>query len=186
MSELGLRSCKAHSPIFWSTFHDLLSVAEDLGLYVNPLKDEEFSEITCNLLEKIAEAGRVTRETGEALVSAQSFCLEHDARFEDYVLRELKQSMPWAKTCMATYLKDLPVEVGPDNLKMLGAIKNPYTRRRVTKEVQERMSQMQAKVAAAGRPSPVSPDRSLRKEEEKIRREILELQSRLAQIQGGP
>lgn len=185
MSELGLRSCKAHSPVFWSTFHDLLEVAESLGLYVNPSKDDVFSGITADLKTLLVEAARVTRETGKALVSAQEFCLKNDARFDDYVLRELKQSMPWAKTCMSAHLKNVPAEVGPENLKLLSSIKNPYTRRRLTKGVQESMSPMQAKVAAIGKPSLVSLDKSRRDEEERIRREIMELQSRLAQIQGG-
>lgn len=171
MTELGVSSASAHSPVFWATFHELLAIASDLGIYNYPFKAEKFSKVTETLNGLIAESGDIAIRIGRALVDAAELCKASGVRLDDYVMRELKQNPAWSKACMGAFFSSAPAQLGPDNQKLLASIRNPYTRRRIEKGLLAGMSQAQAKMAASGKPRAEGLGQRGIKEEAKTPRE---------------
>ena len=152
ITELGVTSAKAHSPAFWATFHELLAIADELGIYPYPYRQGELQDATERINALVAESGRIAVELGRELLMANAECDKIGARFDDYVLRELKQSVSWSKACTSAFLTASPSELGPESQKILSSIRNPYTRARIERGMISGMSQAQAKMAASGKP----------------------------------
>jgi hypothetical protein len=182
-TEKGAKGPRCHTNEFWSTFHDLLGLAEVKDLYKNPAKKKEFSEATKNLQNLITDSGRIMIEIGKALREAYAICESHGARFEDYVMRTLKQSMTWAKACMAAAGMDLPAELGAENLKSLTAIKDDDKRTAETEALTGDKSPQQVKAARVGDMGHEDPTIRLEKELARITRTIERLTCRKSEIE---
>jgi hypothetical protein len=181
MTEYGVKLSSAHSPAFWYVFYALLSEAERQGLYSNPFKDGFYdtTEAIVDLLQKECD---LMKDVGALLIAAKEKCDGVGARFEDYVERELRQSMPWAKTCMRSAVARVPSDVGPESMRFLCSVKNPYTRRRLVKEIRAGWTIMQAKASSTGL-SGLHP-KSKKEERDRLEKSIAEMSRRLVELEG--
>jgi hypothetical protein len=183
VDEGGIRGARAHNNKFWAIFHELLTIAETTEAYKNPTKQPAFASTTKNLQDLIAESGRIMREIGLALIEASKLCQEEGARFDDYVMRVLKQTMSWARSCMAAALMDLPKNLGAENIKVIASIKNPDERGSVISGMAGNLSPQQIAVSRASAREPEDVVDRLKKESERITRTIEHLLSRQAEIE---
>jgi hypothetical protein len=178
----GVRGARAHNNKFWAIFHELLTIAEKTEAYKNPTRQPAFASTTKNLQDLIAESGRIMREMGLALIEANKLCKQKGARFDDYVMRVLKQTMPWARACMAAALMDLPKDLGAENIKVIASIKNSDERGAVISGMRGNLSPQQIAVARASAREPQDVVSRLKQESERITKTIEHLLSRRAEI----
>ncbi|MBL8967689.1 MAG: hypothetical protein JNG85_11830 [Spirochaetaceae bacterium] len=176
-------SPRAHTIKFWSILHGLLSCAEASGLYRNPAKEPEFDDTTEALQKLIADSGRIMREIGRLLVEAAALCEKQGARFDDYVMRVLKQTMPWARACMAAAGERIPEDLGAENIKTVAAIKNEDEREAAIDALRSDMSPQQVKVAMRASKEPGDVFERLEKERERITHTIESLAARAKEIE---
>jgi hypothetical protein len=175
---LGKVSSRAHTLRFWSTFHALLGLAEASGLYRNPAKTEAFSETTASLKNLIGESGRIMREIGRLLIEAQSLCTAQGARFDDYVMRTLKLTMPWAQAAMRAAALELDPSLGAENMKSIAAIKDDDARAAAAAALSGDASPQQVKTQRAFAKEPEDVLERLEKEKTRIARTVNSLLKR--------
>ena len=173
----------AHAMKFWAIFHGLLSIAEAAGLYVNPARSGELAEATKKVESLIAESGRIMREIGKSLLEAAILCESQGARFDDYVMRTLKQTMPWARACMAAAGGAIPDDLGAENIKTIAAIKNEDAREAAIAALEGDLSPQQVRAARVGGAEPEDIAERLEKERDRITRTIERLAAKQAEIE---
>jgi hypothetical protein len=178
-------SGKAHTLKFWSILHTLLGLAEEKGLYKNPAKTEAFAPTTESLRGLITESGRIMREIGSQLIEAQGLCQKNGARFDDYVMRTLKQSMSWARSCMAAAAYKLDDSLGAENMKSVAGIRGDEDRQQAAIALSGEESPQQVKAARKSGQEGESEDAVARLEKEKKRTTttIEHLQTRLEELE---
>lgn len=189
---LGKVSARAHTIRFWATFHGLLGLAESSGLYRNPTTTDAFAETTASLRGLITESGRIMREIGKLLIEAQGLCEKQGARFDDYVMRTLKQTMPWAKAAMQAAALELDDSLGAENMKQVAVIKDDDAREAAAAALSGDQSPQQVKAAAAMAREPEDVLEKLEKEKARITRTIAslvqkegDLEKRIDEIRSG-
>jgi hypothetical protein len=179
------KSGRAHTVKFWAILHDLLALAEKKGLYRNPAKTEAFDSTTKSLSGLIEESGKIMKEIGKALIEAQSLCEKEGARFDDYVMRTLKQTMPWAQAAMRAASYDLDASLGAENLKAVSAIRDSDERRDMAAALapESEKSPQQVRAARAEERQPEDVVERLEKEKECIARTVGRLLARADAIE---
>jgi hypothetical protein len=182
VTEKGGSTSRSHTLAFWATLHELTGMAEGSGLYVNPSRGEAIAPTTTKLENLIAESGRVMRRIGDALLEAAAICEQEGGRFDDYVMRTLKQTMPWAKACMAAAGGAIPEELGTENMKAVAAIKNVEERAAAVDALTGDLSPQQVKAAKRAGEEPADVVARLEKELARISKTIEHLTTREAEI----
>ncbi len=173
---------RGHSIRFWATFHNLLGLAESKKAYENPTKKPEFSEATKALTAKIEESGKIMREIGALLIEAKTLCEKNGARFDDYVMRTLRQPLPWAIAAMHAATYRLDPALGAENMKTVAAIRNDDERDIAAEELKTESPQ-QVKAARAAEKEPEDPLAKLERELKRIEKTILTLADRAAETE---
>lgn len=178
---------KAHSVLFWETFHKLLKKAESMDLYVNIFKkDEKFLLLTENIKENyLKQNGQLMKEFGKLLIEAYDLCQRNHMEFEDYVDRELCMNRIAAKNIMRVYAMDTDPVIGFDNMKIVARIKDNQERKVAEESFKEGLSVMEVKSkiqeAKAANPKPVTV-KKLEKEKHRVEKSIEALQDKLIEI----
>jgi hypothetical protein len=91
IAEKGQRSARSHTVEFWSTFHDLLDVAEKEGIYTSK-RNEKIDSLTAKARELDRKIAELQRELGEILIDIQKVCEESGFRAEDVFERDIHLS----------------------------------------------------------------------------------------------
>lgn len=165
-------SSRAHTTAFYAVLHELVGMAEAKGLYENPARKETFTDTTDGLKKLITESGEIMIRIGRALIEAQTVCFEKGARFDDYVMRVLKQTMPWARACMAAAGANFPADLGAENMKMISSVKSEAERETITNALEGSLSPQQVKTARIERNTPDETAERIKKELGRISRTI--------------
>lgn len=177
---------RAHSRRFWAEFHRLLSRAEELGLYLNPIQNDPD-------LTRMAETIRTTfmREEGERmlafgrlLLEAHEICRSRRYSFDDFVDRELGLHRSTARILIRSTSEEVPVDLGYENAKGLLRIKAPEERIEAAARLRSGESPDMVYQAYAPRSEskPVSELTNLKSEKRRIVRSLEKLQQRLEEI----
>ena len=182
ITERAGSTARAHTMAFWACLHELVGLAEGSGLYVNPSRGASLRQSTDKLEGLIEESGRVMREIGKALIEAQRLLSDEGGRFDDYVMRTLKQTMPWARACMIAAAGDIPPEIGAENMKAVAAIKSPEERAAVVDGLDGDLSPQQIKAAKKAGEEPEDVVARLEKELARIKKTIEHLSVREAEV----
>ena len=126
----GKSSARAHTNVFWNIFHNLLKIAEELGIhtaYYN--SDPELMEMTQRIKENyLIGNGKLMLEFGAVLLEAQNLCLEKHVNFQDYMDRALGLHRNVAKNIIKITEMELPPEIGFENMKTVASIKDSHER----------------------------------------------------------
>jgi hypothetical protein len=173
---------RCHTVAFWATLHDLAGIAEGKGLYTRAASAEAMAPVNATLTDLIKQSGEILKAIGRALIEAKTTCDKNGVRFEDYVMRDLKQTLPWATMCMKAAGYDLPAELGAENIKLAAAIKNNDDRATVTAALEGDLSPLQVKAAQAAAKTPEDLSERLRKELDRITHTIVRLTERQSEI----
>jgi hypothetical protein len=184
-AERGACSVRAHTNEFWAIFHELLGQAEVKGVYKDPFNAPEFSKQEQELKSLLAQSSEVMGKIGIALVGVSSQCEKLGARFEDFVMRHLKQNPRWARVAMnaAIFIPDLPLEVGAENIKVLAGIKNNNEREAAAVALEGTLSPQQVKFARSSSNNSDDATERLKKEMRRIETTIEKLENRKKEIQ---
>lgn len=183
ITEKGGSTSRSHTNAFWAVVHELAGIAETKGLYSSASKAEAVASIDKNLTDLLRQSGEILKQIGRALIEAQQACAASGTRFEDYVMRELKQTMPWAKACMAAAGYDLPAELGAENLKMVASIKSEDERAATIDALEGELSPQQVKAAKTETGKPDDVVERLELERKRIAKTISHLTDRLDEVE---
>ncbi len=181
------KSARSHTRRFWSIFHSLLMRAEELGVYKNIFEtDERFLRLTERIKRDfIAGHGAMMKELGRILQEAQRLCTETGTRFEDYVERVLQLERSETKHILRVGESELPGEIGYENMKFISKVKDPEEREAALARLQagDTPDMLKESFAAARKNEPEDPEKRLRRERERILKNIEKMNRRLAEIE---
>ena len=177
-------SSRAHTVRFWSLFHGLLDDAEEMGLYRNPFDTiAELEELTREIKERfLGVNGQLMKDLGHLLLRANELCEKHRTSFGDYLDRILNLPRASAQAIMRSHVMDLDPRIGFENMRTLTRVADP-----------ERREEAQAALLAGKSPDTIKqgirepggkeePAARLRKERDRLERQIRGLQRRIAKI----
>jgi hypothetical protein len=100
IAENGNKSARAHSQLFWATFHDLVDKAEAAGIH-RPEIDADARKAIEEVREISRRIAELQRELGRALLRAHEMCEAKGLRFEDVMERRAQISQSIIKICVA-------------------------------------------------------------------------------------
>lgn len=183
ITEKGGSTSRSHTNAFWAVVHELAGIAEAKGLYQRAAAAEGMATIDKNLTDLLKQSGEILKQIGRALIEAQHTCEASGVRFEDYVMRDLKQTMPWAKACMVAAGYDLPAELGAENLKMCASIKSEEERVATVDALEGELSPQQVKAAKAEAKKPEDVVERLEHERMRLVKLISRLTDRLDEVE---
>jgi hypothetical protein len=183
ITENGKKSARAHSQLFWATFHDLVDMAESVGIY-RPEIDADTQKVIEEAREISRQIAELQRQLGKILFRAHELCREKGLRYEDVMERKAQISQSTMKSSVAAYgMGDQ--DVGADIQAEAAKQRNEDKRNAIIAAGHEGKSVVQAKKATA---SPVrAPDGedetiTLMKEKQRIERTVESLTRRLGEI----
>jgi hypothetical protein len=182
MAEMGQKNGRAHSQLFWATFHDLVDNAESLGLYQLEIDDDtqtlidEARGISCEIAE-------LQRKLGKVLLRLNETCHEKGIRFEDVVERKAQLSMQTMKKADKALALNLPEDIGVDIQETAIKERDKEKRNAIIHAWQEGKSVAQAKKAASKPVVEEDETASLMKEKKRIERTVESLTRRLEELE---
>jgi hypothetical protein len=109
---------RAHSSLFWSTFHDLLGKAEKSGVYKTPEMSQELTVLLGDIKDMMSQIVKLQEEAGRLLTQAQVRCQEEGIRYEDVIDRKLGMQKSTAQLYQKMKNAMIPAELGPDAAKL--------------------------------------------------------------------
>ena len=183
ITENGKKSTRAHSQLFWATFHDLIDKAEAAGIY-RPEIDADTQKVieeVCEISKQIAE---LQRQLGQVLLRAQEVCKAKGLRYEDVMERRAQISQSTMKSSIAAYNMG-DQDVGADIQAEAAKQRSDDKRAAIIAAGHEGKSVVQAKKATATPVrAPVQEDETitLMKEKQRIERTIESLTHRLEEL----
>jgi hypothetical protein len=176
-TEYGRKSGRAHSKLFWATYHDLLDKAEESGVYAPEISGEVRSliEEAKGISEEIA---LLQRKLGGVLARLAEVCEREGVRFEEAAERGAQISRESCNEAMAA------CRLGEEGLGMdiqRAAVKanSCEKREKIIQAGKEGKSAAQAKQAADGRVRFRGEMEVLKQEKTRIERTINVLKRRL-------
>jgi hypothetical protein len=183
-TEKGSKSPRAHSQIFWATFHDLIDQAEKAGIY-QPEIDAETQKIIDEARDISKQIAELQRRLGHILIRARELCAAKGLRYEDVIQRHAQIAASTEKMSVAAYRlgdQGVTADIQIEATKQ----RNEDKREAILAAGHEGKSVVQAKKAAA------SPARvpcgeedetiTLMKEKRRIERTIESLTRRLEEL----
>lgn len=178
-------SARCHTSSYWSLFHNLLSRAEEAGIYNNVFSsDPRFTELTKKIREKfLSKNAQLMKEFGELLMEAHKLCVQNHLSFDDYVDRELGLHRSIAKNIMRVSTFDVNPEIGFENMKTVASIRDDETRKQAEQAFIEGKSPDTIRAEFLSRKKPDDALEFLVNEKDRIERSIDNLTVKLAQIE---
>jgi hypothetical protein len=183
ITENGKKSARAHSQLFWATFHDLVDKAETAGIY-RPEIDVDTQKVIEEAREISKKIAELQRQLGQVLLRAQEVCKAKGLRFEDVMERRAQISQSTMKSSVAAYNMG-DQDVGSDIQAEAAKQRNEDKRDAIIAAGHEGKSVVQAKKATT---SPVRAPNgddeaiTLMKEKRRIERTIESLTHRLEEL----
>jgi hypothetical protein len=176
---------RVHTARFYSLFHELLYLAEKMGVYTNVFATEkEFLALTERIKhEFITPHGDLIQRFGEILLDAHRLCDKHGADFGDYVDRVLKLKHSRAQSLIKLSTLNLDTSLGYENMKTLSRINDPGERRRAQRELAGDNSPSMIELKYAGRKEPADPVAALEAEKNRLERTIATLKEKLVLVE---
>ena len=180
-----VKSQRPHDNEFKMIFEQLLAEARKKGIYTDSIfGNEEFTKLTKKLRDEyLTKNAALMKEFGGLLLEAHTLCLKYNARFEDYVERELKLKMSEASSLMKVHSMDLDPELGLDNMKMVSRINNSEKREAAENKLLGGEGVETVKSEFLQKPKPDNVVERLFAEKEEIERRITSLKKKLEQIE---
>ena len=182
ITEKGRKNSRAHSQEFWATFHDLLDVAEEKGIYKAKIdKDtKKLIEEACDLSKQIAE---LQRDLGKVLLAIEESCKKNGLRYEDIVEREAQIGRQSAKIATISYQMG-DQDVGADIQAEAARQRDDEKRAAIIEAGREGKSVIQAKKSTSLAKPLHSEDETieLSREKKRIEKTIESLTRRLGEI----
>jgi peptidoglycan hydrolase CwlO-like protein len=182
MTEKGKKSPRAHSQEFWATFHDLLDVAEEKGIYQAKV-DKETKKLVDEARDISKQIADLQRELGRILFAIDESCQKNGLRYEDIVEREAQIGRQSAKIAASAFQMG-DQDVGADIQAEAAKQRDGEKRAAIIAAGQEGKSVIQAKKST----SPAKPVNSedetveLSREKKRIEKTIESLTRRLEEI----
>lgn len=102
IAEKGDKSARVHNQDFWATFHNLLDIAENQGIYraVIDADTQKLIDEARDLSRQIAE---LQRELGRVIVAIEESCNRNGLRQEDMIERKAQISKQSTKVAVAAF-----------------------------------------------------------------------------------
>jgi len=181
----GTLSPRAHSPEFWSIFHELLEKAEKKKIYSDVFSvSPELLKLTEVIRNKyLKNNGELVKEMGKHLIKAHELCTGIGVRFEDYVDRMLRIPRTAANMAMKMFEYDIAAEVGADNMRFLAGIRDGDERKAAETALIKGKSPDSVKVQVRNKDKEdIDPVVVLEKEKLRLERTIVTLNKRLDEV----
>lgn len=179
----GKKSARAHSQLFWATFHDLVDKAEAAGIY-QPEIDADTQKVIEEVREISKQIAELQRQLGQVLLCAQEVCKAKGLRYEDVIERKAQISQSAMKSSVAAYNMG-DQDVGADIQAEAAKQRNEDKRDAIIAAGHKGKSVVQAKKAAtapARAPDGEYETITLMKEKRRIERTIESLTRRLEEL----
>ncbi|MDF1569402.1 MAG: hypothetical protein P1P77_15385 [Spirochaetaceae bacterium] len=177
---------RAHTNRFWDIFHQLLSLAEERGLYTSLFDtDPAFLKLTERIRrDYMARNGGLMKEFGKILIEALDLCREKHAVFEDYVERVLGMTRGSARSLMKVFALDVDEELGFDKMKVVASIKDPSIRSEAAASFKEGKTPPQVRQTIKEFKSPPEPTVGrLEAQKRRLEKHIVELREKLESVE---
>lgn len=173
---------RSHTNYFWATFHSLLELAEQKGVYhIDVSASPELDELTKEIRQKYIEPnGHLMIEFGKSLIKAHALCEKAHIRYEDYLDRVLQ--LPRTTARSVTQIGMLPEEdasLGFDNMKIVAGIKKPDERAKAQDALKSGKSPDSVIAMMKKKAQSADPRAKLEKEKERLTKTISQLTQRL-------
>jgi hypothetical protein len=181
----GRLSARAHTSEFWAILHGLLEKAEEKKNYKNVFSgSKELEELTEHIRKKyLLDNGKMVKELGQSLLTANDLCSAIGGRYEDYLDRVLCIPRQAAKLAVRMYQYDLDPETGPDNMRFLAGIPNEEKRLTAQNALLSGKSPDTVKTGVRQKAKDDDPRLSLEKEKLRLERTIESLTRRLKEVE---
>jgi len=179
-------SNRSHTNLFWSTFHNLLYKAEELGIYENIFTTiDEFVDLTERIKsEYIKPNGQLIRDFGKLLLEAEELCRRYEVPFTDFLDRVICIPRDSAKSMIKTHVFNIAPELGYENMKLVASIPEPEERQKAEQAFMHGQSpDMVKQVFKPPRQSSDSELEQLQSEKRSIEQRIERLTERLKEIE---
>jgi hypothetical protein len=179
-TETKRKGSRAHTQLFWATFHDLVDKAEAAGIYA-PDIDAATRKLIDDVRDISKQIADLQRKLGHMLIRVNEVCGEKGLRYEDVVERKAQISKQTMKTSIAAYNmgdEDVSADIQTEAAKE----RNEDKRDAILAAGHEGKSVVQAKKTTA--PPLLREDEtvSLIKERHRIERTIEALTRRLEEV----
>lgn len=180
----GIRQARPHSQEFWALFHELVTKAEELGLYSNVFDHQpDFVRLTAQIKDNCMKAnGAILLEFGRLLAEAQELCDRHKTRFEDYIERVLGIPRMTASNAVKATRMDLDPKFGWDSLMYIAGIHDADRRSQAIEALESGASPTTVKGRLATAEKSASPEDRLLEEKSRLEKTIRNLTERLKEI----
>lgn len=175
-----------HTVLFWNTFHKLLKVAEEKGIYINIYEnDPRFIDLTQKIKSNYLEKnGEIMKDFGKMLIQALDLCQQKHAIFEDYVDRALGMNRTTAKSVMQMFARDVDTGIGFDNMKVVASIKEPTQRKEAESAFKKGLSQNEVRQTVKdNKPEPNLTVKRLESQKKRIEKSIEDMRQRLLDVE---
>jgi hypothetical protein len=182
ITEKGNKSSRAHSQDFWATFHNLLDIAEQKGIYRAEI-DADTQKLINDARDISRQIAELQRELGHVILAIEESCQKNGLRQEDIIERKAQISKPSTKAAVAAYIMG-DQGVGADIQAEAAKQCNKGKRATIIVAGQEGKSVIQAKKTAAPARTTDSEDKTaiLLLEKRRIERTVESLTRRLEEI----
>jgi hypothetical protein len=173
---------RSHTVLFWSTFHNLLEIACEKGIY-----KRELSEAVQARVDRIKEIDRqiaeLRKEQGREIYALRMCCQEEGIRTEDVIDHDLRMSRTTAEKAVTIYALNAPTEYGQDMQNIIISTNNEAKKRAVIESMNsgKSIAQIKQTVKTIGKEGESKTVR-LEKEKKRIERTIQALHIRLEKI----
>jgi len=102
IGERGNKSPRSHSQEFWATFHGLLDIAEEKGVYC-PVIDADTEKLVKEAQDIDRQIAELQRSLGKVLIAIQESSKKNGLRPEDMIERKAQIGRQSAKVAVAAY-----------------------------------------------------------------------------------
>lgn len=183
-SGLQPRKTRVHTNAFWTKFHELLTIAEEKGLYsIGVEESSKLSELTTKIQnEYLRKNGELMLEFGKLLAQAHQLCEEANIRYEDYIDRVLKLPRTVAKSISKVSAVQPDPAIGFDNMKMIAGIADEKKRNEAQDKLLSGSSPDTVRSMMKRKSEEIDEKTKLEKEKTRLEKSINQLSSRLELI----
>ncbi|MFH1761430.1 MAG: hypothetical protein ABIA63_10065 [bacterium] len=177
-------SARSHNPRFWKLFHELLSEAENKGIYNNGFENSpELKNLTIKIKQEfLLKGGNVVRDFGRLLLKAKELCETYHIPFEDYITRVLTLPREAATSYLRISAARVDEKLGWDNMKLVSTINDKENRMLAQDDLLSGKSVDQVKVKYKMKPPEHDPVKYLEQEKMRIEKAIKRMVDNLDKV----
>lgn len=180
-TEKGVKTAKAHSGLFWSTFYDLLDKAVELGFY-SRTRSVETQKLIDEAKEIEKSISELQHKLGEVISKIYESCRENGDRVEDVIEHDIQITRQKAKD-----LCKMSDGNSDEISKAVNSAKDVIIRNAAQQAADEGKTVEQVKAIATQKAKAVDDDlenpEQLRREKRRLETTIERLQARLVQVE---